>query len=293
MTPQLEQIYDRIGGWLTPEEEADLLAVATHEAGHAIVAAHFGLDVDELVLSGIGVAVHRHGSSLQNAAISFGGIFAEVLLNAPVKGRVLPQTPLTGMTVCKWVDKFCLHQLSIEDREGIAGHPNKYESARLAFEILSTGLDALAYTARRLAEKCRDRFCASTYRTAQANEREINQFMLEQKEAADAKAAEKKLRQAVTDAERIVASLPPVPLPREFSYKSFVNTTGASETEIEAFCAFKVLRERNQLGLGGVPDVSLKTAIEFFREHAVQTRDSWLYQARGFFAWRKGELKFL
>jgi hypothetical protein len=186
-----------------------------------------------------------------------------------------------------------VRQLSAEDREGIACYPSKIESARTAFEILSTSLDTLEYFARRLAERSRERFADSTLRSPKENAAEINKFMREQKETVAAKAVDKKLRLAITDADRILANLPPVTIPKDFNLETFKTATGASDAEIMNFAAYRVQRERWQVGLGAPSAEAVETAVTFFQNHSVAFREGWLAAAREFCAWRMGDGKIL
>jgi hypothetical protein len=235
-----------------------------------------------------GVCVHRPGSSLQTAAIGWAGVIGEALMNCPHKARTLPKTPLEKFSVCKWVDEIRLHQLSKEDRDGIAKHPARYQPAQVAFDILSASVDVLEYSARKLMERSRDRFAKSTvHPNPTRDELELLQFLDECNEANRTKEMEKALTRISKEAELIAANLPPLPVPNEFNFETFITATRASDDEIRDFCAFRILRERNQIGLGGVPERSLEAAINFFKESAIQSRDTWIYDVREFCAWRE------
>jgi hypothetical protein len=287
MTAALQEIYKRHGPCLSPEEEATLFSISVHESAHGLVAAHFGLKSKELVLATNGVCVHDAGSALANAAVSWAGFMGEALMNAPREGRALPTTKLTSLTLSKWIDEVRLNELSNSDRRGIEGYPRRLESARAAYEILSENLEALEYLSNSLASRSREKFAQSTRQSVTANEQEIARFARDQWEIHAAKLAEKNTRRALARAEELLASLPPVRVPAEFNLETFRTATGASEEEIAAFTAYKVLRERNGVGLGGAPTAACEVALKFFCEHGVENRDRWIYAAREFCTWRK------
>jgi len=292
MNSDLSKIYEKFGGYLTPEEEADLFSVSVHEVGHGLVAAQFGLASEELVVSAnAAVCVHQQGSPLANAAVSFGGVLAQGLCNCRSLSMKLPEIPLTKFSLCRWVDTLPLRELSWSDRQGIESYPNRNESARVAFDILSTSLDALEYLARSLADRSRQKFAKASLRPSFLNQAEVDRWVCEQNEAAAAKVMDQKLRRAVIDGERILASLPPVRIPEVFNYETFKAASGASDDEIKNFCAYRVQCERWQIGLGAPSPEAIETAVTFFNSNAVHTRHSWIFQAREFAAWKNTNKK--
>jgi hypothetical protein len=289
--PILQEIYDvarrEEAARRLAEMEPELFSIAVHETAHGLVAAHFGLEPEEMVLATNGVCVHRSGTRLANAAVSIAGVMGESLMNAPMRGRPLPKTKLTALTLQKWLDEVRLHTLSNTDRSGIEGYPSRWEAARVAFEVLSDRLDALEYLARRLLDRSLEK-CALTSCLPAIDELEIQRFIREQGDAFTTRAAEKNLRLASARASQILESLPPVKkIPSQFTFATFLEATGASETDVREFCAFKILRERNQIGLGGAPPAACEVALTFFREHGAENRDRWINAAREFCAWRE------
>jgi hypothetical protein len=118
--------------------EYDLSSVAAHEAGHAVIAGHFKLFEAAFVAGrSHGHCFHSPGTSLEIAAISWGGNLAECLLNVPSLHNKRPAPFLNQRTLSEYVAQSDESTFSPPDWEGIAGCPDRLLSARLAFSILT------------------------------------------------------------------------------------------------------------------------------------------------------------
>lgn len=285
MNASPESLCERLRPGLTPAEEAELYSVCVHEAAHSFAAARLGLESDTLVVSAnCGICVHGHGSTLQNAIVSWAGVMAEALLNTPHKSRTLPKTKLTGFTIHRWVDEVRLYELSKEDREGIEGHDSLYHPARAAFEILIRNLDILEYLTHSLADRSREKFRQSKDMPHTLNEWELDRFASEWHEKRRAKVSAESLLRATAEADALLASLPPCRIPDRFNYDTFLSSTGATEAEIVQFVSWQKTRERNEVGLGPPSEKCVEAALKFFK--TINTRGDWIAEARKLYKFR-------
>jgi hypothetical protein len=149
--------------------EYDLRSVATHEAAHAIVAQHFGLFAAAFVAGrSAGRCFHKPGSALQSAAVSWAGNFGELLLEAPLRTHKRPLYGLSRRTLRGYVCRADASIFSPPDWEGICAHPNRLESARVAFEILTARRSQLENFSRFLAQQFRPLFFEPKFEGAAA-----------------------------------------------------------------------------------------------------------------------------
>lgn len=98
------------GNGLSAEEERLARSTAAHEAGHDLIAEHYGLKPQSwLAAPGEGVCLHCRGTDDEVAeAVGWAGIVAEDLLGARKPGRLLPGTILattSGWEVFDWSEE--------------------------------------------------------------------------------------------------------------------------------------------------------------------------------------------
>jgi hypothetical protein len=134
------------------DSEYDLHSVAAHEAGHAVIAGHFKLFEAAFVAGrSHGHCFHNPGTPLEIAAISWGGNFAECLLQVPSLHNKRPAIFLNRKLLPQYVAQSDESMFSPPDWEGIAAYPDRHQSARLALSILSNKKYALEQFADFLA----------------------------------------------------------------------------------------------------------------------------------------------
>jgi hypothetical protein len=147
--------------------EYDLRSVATHEAAHAIVAQHFGLFAAAFVAGrSAGRCFHKPGSALQSAAVSWAGNFGELMLEAPLRTHKRPLYGLSRRTLRGYVRRADASIFSPPDWDGICAYPNRLESARVAFEILTARRSQLENFSRFLARQFRPLFFEPSFQNA-------------------------------------------------------------------------------------------------------------------------------
>jgi hypothetical protein len=157
---------------LAPADEARLLSLTAHEAGHAVVAAYFGLKPTAAIGGPhSGICKHDPGTPFQNAAVSWAGVAGEDICQARHPGRTLPAVTLTPQTFPDWIYGMLygggldqLARYSQPDVDEIRKRPEQFETCQAALSILWERRELLDWWAARLASEFRERYRAATVR---------------------------------------------------------------------------------------------------------------------------------
>lgn len=218
------------------EQERDLLSVAIHEAGHLVVADHFGLRPTAIATAGAGgVCNHNHGTPHQIAAVAWAGILAQDIHGLRPAFRKEPKVPLplTRDSLPLYHRRMFwnggLEQLSDED------HTNLYRDRSLgpletAFDILVSHERVLAIEARLLVKRYQQQSKAGAF------DHEMCQSFLQQEREQSLAEAQAKATETGIKALHNLVPLP-VSFPSDWTTFTLRVAGGWPAAEIAAFKA--------------------------------------------------------
>jgi hypothetical protein len=175
------EILARLDGSWSPQDGLDVIRTCFHEAGHFVIADHYGLHPETFIGDkGCGATRHTPGTPAQESAISWGGTAAECLAGLDDPQRPRPAAPITDQP-WKWWSQFVesggLQRMSPSDALGTMQGGCSYPSLCEAVSILRARRAELAIRADELA-RCFRPLAVLHRRSPTANEGCVHSWVI-------------------------------------------------------------------------------------------------------------------